>query len=494
MDWKETTRTIRIPKTVCNEFEERGVDLDIVLPDYCPDITAILKYVMKPTITARHQSGDRYTVDGLVTVRILYLSEDRTTVHCYEATQPFSASFRCAGAVHYFVETKNEYVNCRAISPRRMDIHGAFRVHLCAVDNGEIEVFEDPCKQDVFCQKETVTSAVPMCEYEKNIVVNESINLGVQADNLVYTDITLSSSEHKVLTNKAIVKGILLLKAVYKKESSLHSLMQEIPFSQILDVEGLTDDKICETEICPCEQECVIRQNEAGVSVLEYNGKFNSIIRCSSRESASVVMDAYSVIEPLFCQTASLKLCDQSARQFQRVPFQGTVSVPEGLVGVEDQWCELKSCDMSEQADGKQLSFCVTVCMIGRNAEGHLGYYERTLDYNTVCEDAVTNARLRLIGSSCSVNGNQIRVQLDTELCCEYGENKTMTVVSAVAVDTKRAFNRPAATIRIVYANKGDSLWDIAKTHHSSVEHICAENDLTDKTIRSSMMLMIPMI
>ncbi len=491
MDWKETTRVMHVPKTVCNEFEERGVDLDIVLPDYCPNVTAILKYLMKPTVLTRYQSGDRYTVDGLVTVRILYLSEDRSTVHCYEATQPFSAGFRCAGAVHYYVDTDNEYINCRAVSPRRIDIHGAFRIHLYAVDSGEVTVFEDPAERNVFCKNDTVSTTVPFCEREKTLVVNETIDLGMSVDSLVYTDVSIASCEHKLLTNKAIVKGILLLKAVYTKDETHHTLVQEIPFSQILDAEGLNDDHFCETTLYPCEQECILRQNETGGSALEFSGKFNNVLRSSIRECTPVVLDAYSVEETLLCQTSSLNIHDQTERKTQKIPFQGFVSVPEGVVRVEDQWCELKSYELS---DGKVLNFVVTVCMIGRNGEGQLGYYERTLDCNTVCDGAVRNVRIRLIGSTCSLSGDQIRVQLDAEVYYEYGDSKTIAVVSAVTADTKQPIDHPVASIRIVYAAEGDSLWEIAKKHHSSVDRICAENDLTDKTIRTPTMLMIPMI
>ena len=491
MDWNETTRNMRISKAVCDEFEERGVDLDIVLPDYCPDITAVLKYVMKPTILARHQSGDRYTVDGLVTVRIMYLSEDRETIHCYEATQPFSVGFRCAGAVHYYVDTQNDYINCRAVSPRRIDIHGAFRVHLYALDKGETGIFGDPCKKNVFCRKESVTLSVPMCECEKTLIVNEMFNLGVRMDALVYADVTVSSCEHKILTNKAIVKGIILLKAVCVKDSTHHSFTQEIPFSQIVDADGLNEERICETDVCLCEQEYVLRQNDAGVSVLEYNGKFNTILRCSSLETTSVVLDAYSVDEPLLCRMASLKMNNRTERKLQRITFRECVSMPQNVTEVEDQWCELKS---HELTDEKALNLLVTVCVIGRDSEGKLGYYERPLECKTVCDESVHNTHVRLISSTCTISGDQIRVQFDADICCDYDESKTMSVVSAVAVDAKQTYDRPAATIRIVYADEGDSLWEIAKKHHSSVEHICAENDLSDNTIHTATMLMIPMI
>ncbi len=494
MDLKDSKRMIRIPKTICKEFEERAVDMDIVLPDYCPDVTAILKCIMQPIVTSRHQSGDRYTVDGTVKLRVLYLTEDRAAVHCYESTQPFSAGFRCAGATHYKLEVKNDYVNCRAISPRRMDIHGAFRVYLTAVGEGSTSVFEDPCKRDVFCQKEEVFTTVPLSENEKTLVVDETINLGMQADALLYSDLTVASCERKILTNKAIIKGVLLFKAVFSKDAQLHHTLQELPFSQIVDVDGLSDELVCEADVSIGEHECYLQQNESGASLLFINCKLSACVRCSRRESASVVLDAYSVEQPLVCETTPLQLYDRSMSASARTTFQEFTTLPDTLVSIEDQWGEMKAYEIREDENGKRICCCILVCIIGRDSDGQLGYYERTIDCSTPCDGGVHTAHVRLIGVGCAINGNQIRVQADTEVVSEYASTTFMTVVSDVAVDPKQSFTRPSAAIRIVYACEGETLWDIAKAHHSSVEDIRAENDLTDEYLHAATMLMIPMI
>ena len=270
--------------------------------------------------------------------------------------------------------------------------------------------------------------------------------------------------------------------------------MQELPFSQIVDANGLCEESVCNTEVFPCEQECILRQNDSGATMLDLTCKLNCYVRCSSRRSDTIVTDAYSVEEPLLCNAEPLQFLNQGNRRVRRYAFQEFASVPDGLVSIEDQWCDLKSIDLREGKDGVNVCCHMTVCMIGRNADGQLGYYERVLECNTLCEYGIKDASVRIISALCTLNGNQIRVQVDADLSFGFDDSCTISAVTGVMLDTTHAYTRPSATIRIVYAEDGESLWDIAKKHHSSVENICAENDLIDKTVHGSTMLMIPMM
>lgn len=494
MDMKESRRTIRVPKTVCKETEERPIDLDIVFPDYYPDVTAILKCVMQPSVYTGYQSGDRYTVDGAVKIRILYLSEDRREIYCYEAIQPFSAVFRCEGAVHYKAETKNDYLNCRAVGPKRVDVHGAFRVCLTAIGEGTFEVFEDPCLQGVHCKKKTIGTTVPVCENEKAIVVDEVLVLGMQADEWLYADVTVASCECKVLTNKAILKGTLSLKGVCKKETETHTVLREIPFSQIVDADGLSETALCETEVRVCECDCHLQQNEAGASVLYVSCKLNSYLRCSCREETTVVLDAYSVDHAVLCRYTGFQSEDRSQVTASRMTLQEYITLPEHCVSIDDQWGRLQSCELCCDENGTYLTCCVLVCMLTRDSDGQVACYERTVDCRVSCDPHAHHASARLIDVQCAVNGDKVRVQMDAEITQEYACVTSVDVVTQAVNDTAQVYVRPSGAIRIVYAEQGDSVWEIAKAHHSSVDEICAENDLNDEYIPAPTMLMIPML
>ena len=63
------TKAIAVCDTVFDDCDERPVDSDFVLPDYCPDIAAVLKCTLEPVIQNKQLSGDRVSADGVAFLR-----------------------------------------------------------------------------------------------------------------------------------------------------------------------------------------------------------------------------------------------------------------------------------------------------------------------------------------------------------------------------------------------------------------------------------------
>lgn len=102
MDIQVTNKVIGTTESLFDDFDERPVDCDFVLPDYLPDIAAVLKCTMKPVVQSNQLSGDRLIADGVANLRVLYLDEARKCVRSCEFTQPFTSTFNVknAGSAH----------------------------------------------------------------------------------------------------------------------------------------------------------------------------------------------------------------------------------------------------------------------------------------------------------------------------------------------------------------------------------------------------------
>lgn len=143
MDFQEISKAVAVPEILFDDFDEQPVDCDFVLPDYCPDIAAVLKCTMRPVIQSKQMSGDRLTAEGQAMIRVMYLDEGRKCVRCCEFSQPFTSSFAVRGAgvgAEIRLTAKTDYINCRATSPRRLDLHGAFTVKLKIIAEGQCNV------------------------------------------------------------------------------------------------------------------------------------------------------------------------------------------------------------------------------------------------------------------------------------------------------------------------------------------------------------------
>ena len=74
---EETSKTaVFIDEIIFDGQTEQGVELDYVLPDYCPDIFKILSCSLTPKIVSYSVSSDgKLSLDGVVYIKALYLTE-----------------------------------------------------------------------------------------------------------------------------------------------------------------------------------------------------------------------------------------------------------------------------------------------------------------------------------------------------------------------------------------------------------------------------------
>lgn len=124
------TQSVGVEETLGSCTAEQPIDADITLPDYCPDIRRVLKCLVTPRITAVQTAGDRATADGSAGVCVIY-ADEQGTVCCFEQTYPFSKYADLKGADENCcvnVRAYTQYANCRAVSPRRLDIHAVVSV------------------------------------------------------------------------------------------------------------------------------------------------------------------------------------------------------------------------------------------------------------------------------------------------------------------------------------------------------------------------------
>jgi len=124
------TQSVGVEETLGSCTAEQPIDADITLPDYCPDIRRVLKCLVTPRITAVQTAGDRATADGSAGVCVIY-TDEQGNVCCFEQTYPFSKYADLKGADENCcvnVRAYTQYANCRAVSPRRLDIHAVVSV------------------------------------------------------------------------------------------------------------------------------------------------------------------------------------------------------------------------------------------------------------------------------------------------------------------------------------------------------------------------------
>lgn len=506
MDFQVMNRAVPVNETLFDDFDERPVDCDFVLPDYCPDIAAVLKCTLKPVIQSKQLSGDRLLVDGQATIRVMYLDEGRKCVRCCEFSQPFTSTFSVKNAgVNACIRAtaKTDYVNCRATSPRRLDVHGAFTVKLKITAQGSREVVSEAKGAGMYTRCACLSTSVPAASAEKTFSISEVLDLGSghqPAEALIRGEAVPRLTDCKLLANKAILKGDIQLKNLYASDVSagtMETVRHEIPFSQIVDVEGLSDEWLCEVSLSVVASDIHITANQNGENcLLSVTIKLLAQLQCTATEGCEVVTDAYSAQCPLHLETGRLDAgispmsAGIPASSRKPLSFRPTAFPRSWTSGAKRRrW-------RSGVRTGAPLwtGGCSFPCWRGIPAARWpitSAPADFTLAFDERCDsmDAdlqVTQVEYAIVGGKV-----ELRVELDVARSCY--EDQNCLAVTAVSADENASFPPEKAALKIYYAAGGESIWEIAKKCHTSMQAVMEENNLSGEILPEDTMLLVPL-
>lgn len=506
MDFRVTPTVVPVCETLADAFSEQPIDGDFVLPDYCPDIAAVLKCTLTATVQSRQLSTDRLLADGTAQVQVLYLDEERRCVRCCEFSQPFSASFplpTVPSSALVRLSAKTDYVNCRAVSPRRLDVHGTFTLKLRVMTAGEQNAVAAVEGDGVYMRRRLIHSAVPAAVVEKPFTVSEVLESGEgkrPAEQMLRTTVVPVVTDCKVLANKAILKGNLLVRALYVTDAAAgttDTAEGEIPFSQILDMDGLTEEWMCDADVALLSADVHMDTSQGGESgLLSVNVKLLATLHGWRDAGIEVVSDAYSVHCPLACETATLVTAGfGGVRRDERTVRQSFEMPSETVQEVLETWCEPSGMGMSGDGESVSLDGRLLWCMLVRDRDGTLSYYERAENFALPYEDGGRDETpdVRVTHTSCQMGGGKLELRADMTVTRRCLQTTACTVLGSAAADETAAYPPDKAALKICYANRGESLWDIARRCHTSVEAVMEENHLTGDTLTADTMLLIPL-
>ncbi len=505
MDFQTEYASVTVLDAVTPSEAECPLDGDFLLPDYCPDIAAVLKCTVRPSVLSRQWSGDKLLVDGQSFVRVLYLDEERKCVRTFEAVQPFNCSMDAAGispSILPYVTVRVNYMNCRASGPRRIGIHGALTARMEVSPSKTLELISHIHGQQVYARRETLCCTIPVGSTEKNFSIGEVVDLGggnPAAEMIIRSDCTPIITECKQMNDKAIVKGRVLLKTLYALntvDGTTAIASHEFPFSQILEMDGLDDTLHCMTciDLQSADVHISTDQNGEG-TLLAVNIKLCIRMDASRNETVEVVTDAYSGTHP--CTTDAARFSGEQIAYVRRETssLKEVLDLPsDSVTEIVDLWCDTPPVTTRTEGDMSYVDGHLQISMLARDREGCISYYEHMSDFTLQFDDRCDGmtAHTVLTGLEYAVIGGKIEIRLEFAVeRCGYMHTTHRALQRFEAAG--QPYPEERAALRICRAKKGDSVWEIAKNCHTAMEAVLEENDLLTDQVPEDMMLLVPL-
>lgn len=507
MEQKNIKTNVFSLDTVFNETAEQPIDADFTLPDYYPDISKILKCRAVSRISSKSLNGNNISVGGCVTVTVIYCGEDNA-LNSYEYQYPFSKNFDTGNSTdgaYLNANVKCEYINCRAVTSRKIDIHGAVGIYVTLNRRKLTEVISDVDDTDIELMRGQIPATVPMGCSEKYLSIEEEIELGQGQPDIrciVRYDASASIGDSKILASKAVVKGEMNVKILYLPEnSSVQTVRYTIPFSQILEIDGINDNCNCDSKVYIAQLEIKPRISATGESrSFTVCTKLLITCECFCNSDVAVILDAYSrkfeadIVKNEVCFN---KICENINETFN---CKKTVDISDGAISeILDTWCDVKT-ESVRFSDGViTVGGVITAYIIVVNTDGVPSFCEKTFDFeythplkaetqNFNCTPEIT-----VSGSNYTLTGEtsiELRVDLNISAAV-YTCNKIPLIVN-IALSNEPVKKERKCAMTLYFASAGESVWDISKHYLADVEEVKKINEITDCVLNTDSVVLVP--
>lgn len=488
---------------------EQNIETEITLPDYCAEIKRILKCTLTPGIHSVSRTGDRVSARGTVLIRVIYAGEKDKT-DCYEKNLDLSVSAQLKDITDDMTiraKAAVSYVNCRAISQRKISIGGAVNVEFCAFAEKKREILCDIVSECIETKKEKTKAEHLLCMGEKTFDMGETVVLDKNKPSigkiLRQNAYTVLESK-KAVAGKLLIKGELVTEIVYcpqDSENKFERFTHSMPISQIIDVEGIDDSMDCNVRCEPSQLVVSVKSGSDAGRLVEIASRVSAFVRGTKVKEYEFIKDCYCTdgeIEAEYSLTDIL--CPVNIIE-KTETVKESLDLGSGVKEICDIWITDTKTQMKGEGNKAKGTCDVTACVLYLDEKGNPAYNEKQLQFLSDIDLKENYESLKcdfdatvIKAEFSSLQGGKTELTLETVLNIGiYSVNSCRMLMNLKESESKNKSEcKPALTL--YYCEKGEKIWDIAKKYSTTVSAVMEENGIDGDSVKENRMLLIPCV
>ncbi|MCM1523941.1 MAG: DUF3794 domain-containing protein [Ruminococcus sp.] len=506
---------IRFSEKICGCSQEQSVELDYVLPDYYPEIFRILKCRAVPEITACAVNGDRITYELTVCLKVIYCAEGSSKPQAVDQKLVYSRTVNMekrADSPAVYITAQADHINCRAVNRRRIDIRGAVTINIRVMGELETEVVCDAFGGNIQLKKITCPCPSQIIRAQKRVTVSDEFDTGSDLPpigSILRADAEIVSSDKKIIAGKAAAKGELKISVTYtpsgESDVPVSSVQFSLPFSQLIDLEGLDDTFECRISSSVVSCSASPRSDGDGES-RKLECEVLLFIDC-----AAVKMSMYDIVSDEYSTSfGSSHTCVPVRIEKDPVPVDSVIIVKgvcenkdSPLSVIYDAWCSPAGLHASIVGGNAVISGNVSLTVMGQAENGDFIICETDVPVeeiidagsNVFSENADITVSFSVISCGYTISSDHA-AELKTEIAARgwISDHNTAEAITDITVDeTEPRENNGEYALRLYFAGDGEDVWSIAKRYGASISGVIEENELDGNVVKEKKMLLIPM-
>lgn len=506
---------LELQKTSLDTYETGGElalsqeeTAETIVPDYCPDIARIIETDGKVFLHSRELRDGKAELSGTVRVTVLYTPDGEGGIRTLEFAIPFtveSDSRSLPGCQYLTAETEAEFLEARMLNPRKIFTHCKLVTRLTGYRRTPFSFCTDvEAEESLRVEKKQEQQHAILLTHiaEKDFTFTEEINLSPGregAAELLTSQVSSTVTETKIVGSKLIFKGMFSISLLYRTAGGqCGSTTAELPFSQIMEVEGAEEGAIAALQLQPTGTDFQIDGDDPEGRQIAVTLYLHATALLREEQELNLLSDLYSTTYDMTYEATPLSITSFCESMTRRQTVREVLEI--GVVAESILALSANCGAVSVSREGKTavLRTSVSVRAMYLDEGGVPLVAERTFEASCqleMPEDCRISARAvcpEEIQGTLGDRGIEVRFPVDFRI--EAAAQVKRVCISAAKLDTeavKDTTGAPSLVLRCM--GKQETAWDLAKKYNTTISAILSANQLErEEELPLEKLLLIP--
>ena len=499
-------------KTVSLDTYETGGELTLtqeetaetIVPDYCPDIARIIETDGKVYLHSRELREGKAELSGTVRVTVLYTPDGESGIRTLEFAMPFTAESdgRALPNCQYLTaETETEFLETRMLNPRKVFTHCKLVTHVCGYQRMPLQFCTDTeAEPQLQVEKRQEQQHAILLTHiaEKDFTFTEEMNLSPGregAAELLTSQVSSTVTETKIVGSKLIFKGVFAVSLLYRDNNGgCGSFTSELPFSQIMEVEGAVEGSAASLQLQLTGTDLQIDGDDPEGRQIAVTLYLHATALLREEQELTLLSDLYSMTY----EAAPLNLTGFRENLTRRQTLREVLEIGVVADSILALSASCGAVSVSREGNLAVLRTGVTVRAMYLDEGGVPLVAERSIDAGCqleLPEDCRITARAVCSEEVQGTLGDRgIEVRFPVDFHVEAAARVKKVCVSAAKLDTENTKDlggAPSLVLRCI--GRQESAWDLAKKYNTTIAAILSANQLErEEDIPQDQLLLIP--
>ena len=508
---KESVQMLRVKSRATSQVT---FDTDYNVPDAKPDIGRMIQNKGDISLDEVRLSDGRAFIKGNLNADLLYVGEQEGKVYSLSAKLPFNETLNLEGIVSgdkMCLKWEIEDLSIHIIHSRKLSIKAIVTFYAVVDEMAGIQLPVAISEENISVKKKRVRLMSLMVHKKDTLRVKDEITLASNKPNiseLLWHTIEVRGLDLRPEENMIKARGELFVFVLYVGDDEgnpLQWLEYSLPFNGEVECTGCTEEMIPNIEVSIMHQGIEVKPDSDGEErTLVADVVLEMDMKLYREEEHDLILDVYTPLKECIPQGQPEMLESLLVRNFSKCRVTDRVEVKE-TQGKILQICHSQGrvkVDRTQIVEnGIQVDGIVHMKVLYIIGNDDMPFYsmEAMVPFTHVVEArgitpdstfflqtdleqlSTTMADSDELEVKATVSVNALVLKCETE--------KIISKVDEMPLDLKKIQAMPGITVYMVKPK--DTMWDIAKRFYTTVEEVCALNDLTDEKIEPGQPLLL---